>query len=165
MRIAGTGTGVAVGRPAAAGRPPPFALIAVRIALSVVAHSGTGRLPGLVAMDDDGEPYQVLPASPLVEVLVPDYVMEDPTLAAVIDERHADRLAQALAGRPVRDCLPGQRRAVPAAGADDTVLEVAALMALESSPLVAVVERVPGGSHTLGVITASHPLERLLGAA
>jgi CBS domain-containing protein len=123
------------------------------------------RLPGLVVMDDDGEPYAILPASRLVEVLVPDYVMEDSTLAAVIDERHADRLAQALAGRTVRDCLPRKRRPVPAADGDDTVLEVAALMAREGSPLVAVVERVPGGSHTLGVITASYLLERLLGAA
>jgi CBS domain-containing protein len=121
------------------------------------------RLPGLMVMDDSGEPYALLPASRLVKLLVPDYVIEDPTLAAVVDERHADRLCQALAGQPVRDCLPGHRQVPPTADADDTALEVAVLMARERSPLVAVAERDKSGSRTLGVITAAHLLERLLG--
>jgi predicted transcriptional regulator len=123
------------------------------------------RLPGLVVTENDGEPYAILPASRLIKVLVPDYIIEDPALAAVIDERHADRLGQALAGRSVRDCLPRERQPLPAADADDTVMEVAAVMARQRSPLVAVVERDKAGLRTLGVITAAHLLERLLGAA
>ncbi|MES4904292.1 MULTISPECIES: CBS domain-containing protein [unclassified Streptomyces] len=89
------------------------------------------------------------------------------TLAAVVDEPHADRLCQALAGRRVADCLPGERRKPPIADPDDTALEVAALMARERSPLIAMVgregSREHGGARLLGVITAAHLLERLLG--
>ncbi|GAU71608.1 Na(+)/H(+) antiporter [Streptomyces sp. NBRC 110611] len=42
---------------------------------------------------------------------MPGYVLEDPTLAAVIDERHADRLCESLRGRRVADCL--SHRAAP----------------------------------------------------
>ncbi|WKX68987.1 CBS domain-containing protein [Streptomyces sp. XD-27] len=124
------------------------------------------RLPGVLVMGDDGEPYALLPASRLVKLLVPGYVIEDPTLAAVVDEPHADRMCEALAGRRVADCLAKERQKPSVADPDDTVLEVAALMARDRSPLVAVVERGSrkrGGSRLLGVITAAHLLERLLG--
>ncbi|CAO5238571.1 CBS domain-containing protein [Frankia sp. AgKG'84/4] len=76
---------------------------------------------------------------------------------------HADVLGRALAGRPVRDCLPAGRPALPVADADDTVVEVAALMARRHSPLVAVVERHGQAVRILGVITATDLLDRLLG--
>ena len=98
------------------------------------------RLPGVLVVDDAGLPYAILPASRLVKLLVPAYVIEDPALAAVVDERHADRLCQALSGRSVADSLPRERTTPPVADADDTALEVAALMARERSPLVAVVD-------------------------
>ncbi|MFE3853056.1 CBS domain-containing protein [Streptomyces griseorubiginosus] len=131
------------------------------------------RLPGLLVLDERGEPKAILPASQMVKVLVPTYVIEDPTLAAVVDEKHADRLCAALAGRRVGNCLPGKAEPPPVADPDDTALEVAALMARVRSPLVAVAERnitEPGGreksrTHLLGVITASHLLHELLGAA
>lgn len=130
------------------------------------------RLPGLLVLDEHDRPKAVLPASQLVKLLVPSYVIEDQALARVIDEEHADRLCQALAGRPVSEALPPvrERQKPPTADADDTALEVAALMARERSPLVAVMEGPGDGSHargapprTLGVITASHLLDRLLG--
>jgi CBS domain-containing protein len=123
------------------------------------------RLPGVMVIDDDGKPYAILPASRLVKLLVPDYVLEDPRLAAVVDEKHADRLCRALDGRPVRDCLPRERQVPPVSDPDDTALEVAALMARERSPLVAVVEKRKAGGRLLGVITAAHLLEQLLGVA
>jgi CBS domain-containing protein len=131
------------------------------------------RLPGLLVLDERGEPKAILPASQMIKVLVPAYVIEDPTLAAVVDEEHADRLCQALVGRSVGDCLSSRSDPPPLADPDDTALEVAALMARVRSPLVAVVEaakggpggREQGGTHLLGVITASHLLHELLGAA
>lgn len=123
------------------------------------------RLPGLLVVDEKGAPAAVLPASQMIKVLVPGYVVEDPTLAAVVDERHADRLCQALSGRSVRDCLSNTAPTPPVAAPDDTALEVAALMAQVRSPLVAVVDRSERGVRLLGVITASHLLERLLLAA
>ncbi|MER5221780.1 CBS domain-containing protein [Streptomyces flaveus] len=122
------------------------------------------RLPALLVVDESGAPKAILPASQMIKILVPAYVIEDPTLAAVVDERHADRLCQALKGRTVRDCLSKSVPAPPVAAPDDTALEVAALMAQVRSPLVAVVEKDKAGLHLLGVITASHLLDRLLGA-
>jgi CBS domain-containing protein len=123
------------------------------------------RLPALLVVDDGGAPKAILPASQMIKVVVPEYVVEDPTLAAVVDERHADRLCQALQGRTVRDCLPESVPEPPVAAPDDTALEVAALMARVRSPLVAVVEKEQAGPRLLGVITASQLLDRLLRAA
>ncbi|MFD1663521.1 CBS domain-containing protein [Streptomyces caeni] len=123
------------------------------------------RLPALLVVDDDGAPTAVLPASQMIKILVPAYVIDDPTLAAVVDERHADKLCKALAGRSVRDCLSKSDPVPPVADPDATALEVAALMARARSPLVAVVETDKAGPRLLGVITASHLLERLLSAA
>ncbi|MEU9207764.1 CBS domain-containing protein [Streptomyces sp. NPDC048415] len=123
------------------------------------------RLPALLVVDEAGAPKAILPASQMIKVLVPVYVVEDPTLAAVVDERHADRLCEALAGRTVRDCLSKSVPAPPVAEPDATALEVAALMAQVRSPLVAVVDKDKAGMRLLGVITASHLLERLLIAA
>ncbi|MFG2533088.1 CBS domain-containing protein [Streptomyces sp. NPDC048516] len=121
------------------------------------------RLPGLLVLDEQGAPAAILPASQMIKALVPAYVVEDPTLAAVVDERHADRLCQALSGRTVRECLSKAAPAPPVAAPDDTALEVAALMARVRSPLVAVADKDKAGSpRLLGVITASHLLERLL---
>ncbi|MCP3819749.1 CBS domain-containing protein [Streptomyces sp. A3M-1-3] len=121
------------------------------------------RLPGLLVLDANGEPKAILPASQLVKVLVPTYVLEDPTLAAVVDEKHADRLCRALVGLTVGDCLSSKAGPPPIAAPDDTALEIAALMARVRSPLVAVAERGRTGTHLLGVITAAHLLHRLLG--
>jgi CBS domain-containing protein len=123
------------------------------------------KLPGLLVLDSRGEPKAILPASQMIKVLVPAYVVEDPTLAAVVDEKHADRLCQALSGRTVGDCLQDKAARPPIADPEDTALEVAALMARVRSPLVAVVQRADDGPHLLGVITASHLLHELLGAA
>ncbi|WP_458248529.1 CBS domain-containing protein [Streptomyces sp. MAI_2237] len=123
------------------------------------------KLPGLLVLDGRGEPTAILPASQMVKALVPAYVIEDPTLAAVVDEKHADRLCQALAGRKVGDCLSGKAAPPPIANPDDTALEVAALMAQVRSPLVAVAERAKDGTHLVGVITASHLLHQLLEAS
>ncbi|MGQ4328744.1 MULTISPECIES: CBS domain-containing protein [Streptomyces] len=128
------------------------------------------RLPALLVVDERGEPRAILPASQMIKILVPAYVIEDPTLAAVVDEKHADRLCQALAGRRVGDCLPHEAAPPPIADPDDTALEVSALMARVRSPLVAVVETAKGrhkegGTRLLGVITASHLLHELLGAS
>ena len=116
------------------------------------------RLPGLVVTDEHGRPHSVLGASQVVRFLVPKYVQDDPSLAAVVDEQFADRVADKLAGIPVRKLLPQPSRELPAVQGEDTILEVAAVMARMRSPLVAVVDR---GS-LLGVITASRLLEHAL---
>ncbi|BBY32074.1 hypothetical protein BST33_17440 [Mycolicibacter minnesotensis] len=115
------------------------------------------RLPGLVVTDAAGKPYAVLPASQVVRFIVPSYVQDDPSLAGVLSETMADRAAEKLGGKAVRDVLPEHLHDVPAADANETIIEVAATMARMRSPLIAVVK--DGELH--GVITAS----RLLAAA
>ena len=115
------------------------------------------RLPGIVVTDSSGRPYAVLPASQVVRFIVPRYIQDDPSLAGVLSESMADRAAEKLGGKTVRDVLPEHLLDVPAAHADDTIIEVAALMARLRSPLIAVIK--DGKLH--GVITAS----RLLAAA
>ena len=115
------------------------------------------RLPGIIVTDTSGRPYAVLPASQVVRFIVPTYVQDDPSLAGVINESMADRAAEKLANKKVRDVLPEHLTDVPAANADDTIIEVAAIMARFRSPLIAVMKE----GKLLGVITAS----RLLAAA
>jgi len=117
------------------------------------------RLPGLVVTDEHGRPMSILGASQVVRFLVPKYVQDDPSLAGVLDEHFADKVADKLSGRPVRDLLPKENTELATVEADDTVIEVAAIMARMRCPLVAVVD----GDHVLGVITASRLLEAALG--
>ncbi|GAA2512483.1 CBS domain-containing protein [Actinocorallia cavernae] len=120
------------------------------------------ELPTLLVLDREGMPKAILPASQMIEILVPAYVVEDSTLAAVVDEGHADRLCQALEGRTVGECLARKAPVLPVTDPDATVLEIAALMTQAHSPLVTVVEQ-NGETRLLGVITATHLLHRLLG--
>jgi CBS domain-containing protein len=115
------------------------------------------RLPGIVVTDSSGKPYAILPASQVVRFIVPSYVQDDPSLARVLNESMADRAAEKLGDKKVRDVLPEHLTDVPPANADDTIIEVAAIMARFRSPLIAVMKE----GKLLGVITAS----RLLAAA
>ncbi|GAU71149.1 hypothetical protein SSP35_28_00240 [Streptomyces sp. NBRC 110611] len=124
------------------------------------------RLPGVLVVGPTGRPYAILPASDLVRTLVPGYVQEDPLLAEVIDEPHADRLCRALRGRSVADCLPLGRPYLPTTGPDSTAVEIAELMARLRTPLVAVVEPSgPDQGQLIGVVTATRLLQYLLQAA
>jgi CBS domain-containing protein len=116
------------------------------------------RLPGIVVTDSSGQPYAVLPASQVVRFIVPTYVQDDPSLAGVIDESWADKAAEKLRDKSVRDVLPEHLQDIPSANADDTIIEVAALMARLRSPLIAV--QKDGRLH--GVITASRLLDAAL---
>lgn len=113
------------------------------------------RLPGIVVTDDSGRPSAILPASQVVRFIVPQYVQDDPALAGVLNESVADRIADKLGAKKVRDVLPEHLVQVPAANADDTIVEVAALMARYRSPLIAVMKE----DRLCGVITASRILE------
>ncbi len=123
-------------------------------AVRVLAERG---LPGIVVTDGAGTPQAVLPASQVVRFLVPCYVQDDPSLAGVLTESMADRCAEKLGSKTVRDVLPEHLVDVPPVDSDDTIMEVAAIMARRRSPLVAVIK----DGHLQGVITAT----RLLTAA
>lgn len=116
------------------------------------------RLPGLVVTDSDGHPESILPASQVVRFLVPTYVQDDPSLAAVLDESMADRIADKLGGKTVAEVIPSEAPELPVVRHDDTIIEVAAIMARLRCPLVAVVRE----GTVVGVITASRLLQLAL---
>jgi CBS domain-containing protein len=124
-------------------------------ALEAVRLLATRRLPGLVVTDTAGTPVTILPASQVVRLLVPPYVLDDPSLAGVLSESMADRAADKLGGKTVKEVLPKPPPNMTKVKADDTIVEVAAAMARNRSPLVAVM----GGEGLVGVITATRLLE------
>jgi len=127
-------------------------------ALEAVRILARDRLPGLV-VTERGRPHSVLAGSQVVRFVVPDYVQADPSLARVVDESAADRIAATLRGRTVRELLPAKPTRLPSVEVDDTVLELAALMARERTPIVAVVR----AGEIVGVVTASRLLELVTG--
>jgi CBS domain-containing protein len=119
-------------------------------------------LPGLVVVDSDGLPLFILPGSQVLRFALPDYVEEDRTLASVYSELDADALCESLRGRTVQELMPSKKflprgTPRPIVAPDATLIEVAAAMAEQHSPVVAVVD----GGRVIGVIT----VHRLLGAA
>ncbi|MCX2932849.1 CBS domain-containing protein [Mycobacterium sp. CVI_P3] len=124
-------------------------------ALDAVRLMAEQRLPGLVVTDPQGRPLTILPAWQVVRLLVPAYIQDDPSLAGVLGEQAADRVADKLGGRSVEQVLPKSPPPMQTVNVDDTIVEVAAIMAREHSPLVAVV----ADKQLVGVITASRLLE------
>jgi CBS domain-containing protein len=124
-------------------------------ALDAVQLLATRRLPGLVVTNAAGTPVTILPASQVVRLLVPAYVQDDPSLAGVLSESMADRVADKLGGKTVEQVLPKPRPEMSTVKSDDTIVEVAAIMARNRSPLVVVMD----GNALVGVITASRLLE------
>jgi len=113
------------------------------------------RLPGLIVVDGEGRPRVVLPGTQVLRLTVPHAYQEDPALARIMDEAYADNFWHDLADMTVGDCLaqPVARPATVPTTA--TLLQVAALMARQRSPLVAVVDDD-------GILTGAITLDRLL---
>lgn len=120
-------------------------------AVLLVAERG---LPGIVIVTTNRQLCAVLPASEVVRFIVPDYVQDDPVLARVLEESSADRAAERLGGRTIRQLLPQHQLGLPTTDVSDTIVEVAEIMGRLRSPLIAVMEQ--GRLH--GVITASRLL-------
>ncbi|WP_043620026.1 CBS domain-containing protein [Nonomuraea candida] len=115
-------------------------------------------LPGLILIGDDGRPLSILPGTQVLRLAVPAYCQDDPALARVVDEAHADGFLRRLGGRTVRESLPEQPRELPVTDAQATVLELAALMARTRSPLVAVMDQ----GRLLGAVTLQSLLDHAL---
>jgi CBS domain-containing protein len=116
------------------------------------------NLPGLVVTDANGKPYAILLASEMLRMVLPRYVQDDLALAGVLGDALADHAGQNLAGKTVGDILPKQPRRIPSVDVRDGVIKVAAEMAQQRIPLIAVTQN--GKLH--GVITASHVLAAAL---
>jgi CBS domain-containing protein len=119
-------------------------------------------LPGLIVVDDAGQVVTCISSVDLLRLALPRYLGDDPYLARVFDEHHADRVAACLVGIAVRDVVGQTEGRTPVVRPDATVVEIADLMVKEASPLV-MVKRENG--ETLGIVTANRLLEALANAA
>lgn len=126
--------------------------------IDAVRMLAEGELPGIIVLGDDGAPYAILPGTEVLRLAVPAYCQDDPALARVVDEAHADTFPEAVGGGTLRDVLPRQTHAMPLADPDATVLELAALMARTRSPLVAV---LGDDRRVLGAVTLQSLLDRM----
>ncbi len=126
-------------------------------ALRILATAG---LPGLVVLDHGS--YVVIPASQVLRVALPRYVLDDPSLGRVWDEASADSLGSVLSGLLVSDLVRSldrhPDRPEPAVPGDATMVQVAATLAAAHVPLVAVSE---DGAY-LGVIAVNDVVARLI---
>ena len=136
-------------------RPSDEVLSAVRM---VTRH----HLSGLVVADEQGEVVGCMSSIDLLQLTLPRYLQEEPGLARVFDEEHADRIAAALVGIRVSEVLGEASARVPIVRPRATLIELAELMVERRSP-IAVVARAQGG--TLGVVTVNHLLELLIQSA
>lgn len=118
--------------------------------------------PGLIVVDEAARPVAVLPGSQVLRLLIPGYIRDDRTLAGVVDDDFVEHMCDALEGKSVAELLPKDRRKLPVVGPDESVLEIAALMAAERSPIVAVVEGPGTSGPLLGAITLPTVLRALL---
>jgi CBS domain-containing protein len=120
--------------------------------LDAARHLVAEALPGLAVVSDDGRPLAVLPASQVLGLAVPAYIKDDPSLARVVDEEAADRLADGLAGLTIQSVLDDAEPDLLGTVAHDaTLLEIAALMARLHVPLLVVAG--PGGA-AMGTVSA-----------
>ncbi len=118
---------------------------------------GSSRRPAVVVRD--GKHHVVIPASQVLRVALPRYVLDDPALARVWDEASADGLVDRVAAMQVSDLLAAQERHghPHEVDGDATLVEVAAVMAAGRVPLVAVVT----GGKLIGAITVDELIARL----
>ncbi|MEU8346882.1 CBS domain-containing protein [Actinomadura meyerae] len=126
-----------------------------------IAHAiqlmALGRLPGLIVVDGEQRPRVVLPGTQVLRLAVPAAYQEDPALTRVVDETHADVFWHEIRDRTVGDCLGTHTPRPVIVKASATLLELAALMARQRSPIVAVVDDA-------GLLTGAVILDRLLSA-
>ncbi|MDF1603606.1 CBS domain-containing protein [Nocardioides sp. YIM 152315] len=118
--------------------------------------------PGLIVVDDDDHPVAVLPGSQVLRLVIPGYIRDDRTLAGVVDDDFVDHMCDALEHKTVVELLPRDRSRLPVVGPDESLLAVAALMAAERSPIVAVVQGPGTKGALLGAITLTSVLAALL---
>lgn len=118
--------------------------------------------PALVVVNDHDHPTAILPASQVLRFVIPRYVQDDPALARVVDEAFADHMCDSLEGKSVAELLPRDGPKLVVAEPDDNVVEIAALMAGNRSPLVAVIDGEGSTSPMIGAITVASLLAALL---
>jgi len=126
--------------------------------LTAVRMVAERHLPGLVVVDDHDQVVGCMSLIDLLRVALPRYLRDDPNLARVFDEEHADRIAATLVGTRVGEVMADVADRIPVARPRATLVELAELMVQWSCPLVLVKQR---DGATLGVVSADRLLRLL----
>jgi CBS domain-containing protein len=138
----------------------PYPVLAADAPAAEVARLLAEEPIDAVFVDRQGQLQGVVSDIGLLVRLLPGYVIEDPTLAQVLEEGAADLLWRRLEGHTAGELLSKKGPVeVPQVHGDATLMQVAAVMAGARAPMVAVRE----GGRLIGGITSSALLTRLLG--
>jgi CBS domain-containing protein len=106
-----------------------------------------------------GEVVGAISDEDMLNAILPSYLLDDATLARVLEEDAATELRRRLEGRRVKDLVEADRREHTFVSPDDTLIEVAVAMSRSSDPAVLVVAE----GKVLGVIPVEVLLPALLG--
>lgn len=124
----------------------------------------TGRV-GVLLARSDGTPESIISALDVLRLALPDYLIEDPSLAPVLDESSVSDLLGRLAERTIGDLIADDRVAVRRldwVGPEATVIEIAGRLVTDDSMTVAV--RGEAGQ-PVGVVTLPILMDAMLGFA
>jgi predicted transcriptional regulator len=137
----------------------PYPLLPADAPAAEVARLLAEEEVDAVFVERQGQLQGVVSDIGLLVRLLPGYVIEDPTLAQVMEVGATDLRWRRLEGHRVDELLPRAASGeVPQVDGDATLMEVAAVMAGARAPMVAVRE----GGRLIGGITSSALLTRLL---
>ncbi|WP_326813985.1 MULTISPECIES: hypothetical protein [unclassified Streptomyces] len=84
----------------------PYPSVSTNDRAADTARLLAGQLPALLVPDMDQRPYAMVTGSQFLKQPAPDYVLEAPHVAAVIDDRHLAEVTEDIAGRTVSEWLP-----------------------------------------------------------
>jgi predicted transcriptional regulator len=129
-------------------------------ALDVVTRLVEHHWDGLVIVDENMWALATVSLADVLRLALPDYIEEDVSLASVYAEQVADTFAETLRNRKVREVMPRPISKYPPVlvRPEHTLLEVAAVMAVQHTAIVAVVEE----SRTIGSVGAHAVLSATL---
>jgi CBS domain-containing protein len=100
-------------------------------ALEAARLIARGRLAGLVVANDAGIPFAVVSSADVLRLMVPNYVLDDMSLAGVLDEAGADEMWTRINERTIGELLDDEGvyvRDITRIDADANLVEMAALM-------------------------------------
>ncbi|SDT42170.1 CBS domain-containing protein [Microlunatus soli] len=116
--------------------------LSVAEASRVIADSGK---TGVVVSDGSGEPIGVITALDVLRLALPDYLVDDSSLAATLDEAAIEEMIAPLRAKSLAEVIGDQAvtvHDVPTVDADATMLEIAAILVSAGCPVAVISDSV-----------------------
>lgn len=115
----------------------------------------------IAVVDEQGNLKGSLTEQDLLEALIPPYVRDDESLAAVLPQSGPGELLERITRMTVGDLVSASTLEHPIVRPEDTLLEVISALVGSGAPAAFVVEE----DQVLGVITVDHLLSFVLGSS